>query len=65
MKSIKALALLVLLAFPLSLFANATIVIVNNDPAGVGFNVYRGGTRVPVDCDVAQALHGVPYRWPM
>ncbi len=38
MKSMKALALLVALAFPLSLFANATIVIVNNDPPGIGFN---------------------------
>jgi hypothetical protein len=37
-KKIKALALLATLLFPLSLFANATIVIVNNDPAGVGFN---------------------------
>ena len=38
MKKIKALAVLVTLLFPLSLFANAQFVIVNNDPAGVGFN---------------------------
>jgi hypothetical protein len=37
-KTIKTFLLLVSLLFPLSAFANATIVIVNNDPAGVGFN---------------------------
>jgi len=38
MKKIQALTLLAVLAFPLSLFANATIVIVNNDPPNIGFN---------------------------
>jgi hypothetical protein len=38
MKSIKALALFIVLLLPVTAFANATIVIVNNDPPGVGFN---------------------------
>lgn len=38
MKTFKALALFVALLVPVAAFANATIVIVNNDPPGVGFN---------------------------
>jgi hypothetical protein len=38
MKTLKALALFVALLLPVAAFANATIVIVNNDPPGVGFN---------------------------
>ncbi|HEX2060622.1 MAG TPA: PA domain-containing protein [Thermoanaerobaculia bacterium] len=38
MKNIKALFLIAALLLPLSAFGNATFVIVNNDPPGVGFN---------------------------